>query len=329
MKSLYILLSNHRTALMGIAVLAVFACHIVVLGELPNTWYKPMFGIPISWGFTQGFLFLSGFGIYHTLEKDDRKGLFYKKRINRLYIPFLVIAGPFIIFLSILHGDSFFITIARLFTLNFLIEGNYSSMWYISVSIFLYSISPIIYYLVSRKHGWYYWVLTFIACVIIIEALQRYIFTPEEYIPYSGIDQIPAYFLGFGVAKCKTHYINSLNFIACLLVITIPFAEIVLNAYHVFVFLLPTFYHLISLLFFAFLFDGMANFNLKSFRYTYDAFLWLGKHSLELYLLHMLIYWSIDALIPQNCFLIYYSIIISLLFCSPIHKFVEKIQKKR
>lgn len=60
---------------------------------------------------------------------------------------------------------------------------------------------------------------------------------------------------------------------------------------------------------------------------------WLGRHSLEIYLLHVLIYFAVCRPVfigfyTENI-LIIISIILSLLLCSPVHKMLEVISMKK
>ena len=96
--SIITLFSQNRTELMGVATISVFFMHILSNLTTSNWLYRDILGTPANWLFTEGFLFLSGFGIYFSLERESKVMTFYKKRLQRLYWPFLLIGGPFIIF---------------------------------------------------------------------------------------------------------------------------------------------------------------------------------------------------------------------------------------
>lgn len=64
-------ISKYRSELMGYAILGVLIGHIIVFGEVHNcdfisvaTWFSSLIHTP-------GFLFLSGFGVFYSMNKDN------------------------------------------------------------------------------------------------------------------------------------------------------------------------------------------------------------------------------------------------------------------
>lgn len=68
-----ILFSEYRAELMGIAIIGVLIGHTIILGNITinNTFIKFLNIIP-RLAFTQGFLFLSGFGLCYSFTKNIR-----------------------------------------------------------------------------------------------------------------------------------------------------------------------------------------------------------------------------------------------------------------
>lgn len=161
---------------MGVGTLSVFVLHILVASDIHDYWYCGILGTIFNWVYTDGFLFLSGFSIYFSLEKDSRIFSFFKKRIKRLYLPFLVVAGPFLIILSYFYGDSIWMLILRLTTINFWIEGNFGSMWYVSVTMALYLLSPLLFKLIEWEKGYLWGSLIFLGLLFLLDYVKTIYF---------------------------------------------------------------------------------------------------------------------------------------------------------
>ncbi len=84
-------ISKNRALLMGIAILSIMLFH--------QSWiwgYNPVFAFFHfygNWGVDM-FFFLSGFGLYYSLKKDERVIPFYKRRFLRI-IPICILCGCF------------------------------------------------------------------------------------------------------------------------------------------------------------------------------------------------------------------------------------------
>ena len=160
MPDIVTIISRNRTELMGIATLSVFIHHVLNYITIPNKWIASPLIEAQNWVFTDGFLFLSGFGVFFSLQKNSDCLSFYKKRLMRLYFPYLIIACIPISFLTFLHGD-IWTWMARLLTVNFWIEGNFCGMWYVSVTMALYLLSPLFFTVIRGKWGVCYGIVLF------------------------------------------------------------------------------------------------------------------------------------------------------------------------
>lgn len=143
------LVSKYRTPIMGVAILGVMLEHWYGLSKviLPSAFHL-MLQLFTSLVFTQGFLFLSGFGLFYSLRKNPSIKDFYKRRFLRLLLPYIIITTPFFIFQTIVEHNSIFVFLGRVSTISYWFEGNFCGMWYIATSCFLYLIFPIIYKLI-------------------------------------------------------------------------------------------------------------------------------------------------------------------------------------
>ena len=138
------LYSKYRGALMGFAILGVLLGHGLGWAELRDySWTKPI-GLFGRIAFTEGFLFLSGLGLYYSFRKNGDVRAFYVRRWWRMMFPFMLMALPFYL-VRLLCGDmtplKFVLSETSLY---FWFFGN-NGMWYISVSVLLYAIFPLLY----------------------------------------------------------------------------------------------------------------------------------------------------------------------------------------
>lgn len=138
----FLLVSKYRTELMGYAMIGVLVGHILSFGEIQST---GGLGV-IKWLsyliHTMGFLFLSGFGIYYSLSKDDSVKDFYKRRFYRFLLPFLILAIPYFLIVTVSNKGNVWDYLGKISTVAFWTKGNYHGMWYIAVSLVLYIITP-------------------------------------------------------------------------------------------------------------------------------------------------------------------------------------------
>ena len=89
-----VLFSKYRSVLMGIGAIGVVLGHNLRWCDWPTVLSLPARVIS-AMVFTEGFLFLSGFGLFFSFDKDNDVKSFLAKRVNRLYLPFLLILLPF------------------------------------------------------------------------------------------------------------------------------------------------------------------------------------------------------------------------------------------
>lgn len=136
-------LSKYRTELMGIATIMILLCHAQPFGvQLP-----PILSKLLTYG-NQGvdiFLFVSGMGLYYSLEKIHGASQllhWYKKRYKRILIPYLIIATPFLLYITVENDENMWYFIKLISTISFWTD--HIGAWYIALLIPLYFISPLI-----------------------------------------------------------------------------------------------------------------------------------------------------------------------------------------
>ena len=146
-------ISKYRQELMGIGIVGVLLSHLVTVGGFDTNNMLVIFLLLFKQlVYTQGFLFLSGFGLYFSLSKNSDFFSYLKRRVNRLYIPFVMITIPFFIIQVITREESIWCLLGRLTTVSFWLEGNYSGMWYVAISMMLYIIWPFYYKMIFNQN---------------------------------------------------------------------------------------------------------------------------------------------------------------------------------
>lgn len=194
----FTIFSKYRGELMGIAILGVCLLHAFKWAGIGDSLIAHAVGPLARIAFTDGFLFLSGFGLYYSFRKNGDLRKFYIKRINRVLLPYMIMGLPFFL-LGLITGDiSVSAFLLKLTSLYFWFWGN-DGMWYISVSLALYFIFPVVYKLLFVQQKELIVVartlLIIATCVFVCFAL--YYFAPHYYnMLQIGITKAPMFFIG-------------------------------------------------------------------------------------------------------------------------------------
>lgn len=140
------LIGKYRSELMGIAAVGIILCHAgprgVNLGFLQPVFNLGQLGNAL-------FFLLSGYGLFFSLQKNDFKFgslvLWYKKRFIRIFIPYLIWCIPFFVYQIVKYPGTDWIEWLYAFSLLSYWDGSGGVAWFLSVLIFIYLCSPILY----------------------------------------------------------------------------------------------------------------------------------------------------------------------------------------
>lgn len=291
LKNSYSLLSIYRTELMGVAIMWVYFFHsgIHFNGSLAVLNYVKKTGF----GGVDIFLFLSGLGLYFSLQKKEKLSAFFKKRLIRIIPTYWAIISLFSLYLFISKGMLFSTFLFELSTIGFWInKGSFD--WYVPSILALYFIFPFFFSAFEKNNKVVILVLTILfAIVISIAAIALnlnylLIFTTR----------IPVFFIGAFYANmidAKKMPSNAINYFNLALV-TLGFGVLFFIAktfsvkdvwayglfWYPFAFIAPS----ISMLLVKVI-SWMAT---TKFGLLIRFFRYCGKYSLEIYLLHGLIF---------------------------------------
>lgn len=187
-------LSTYRSELMGWSILWImmlhFQFHII----------KPL-GFISQYGFSgvEIFLFVSGLGIYYSLDKDGSLLSFYKKRFLRVF-PIYYFIG---IFASLfVLNDDFMHYLYRFSTIGFWTQDKCFFEWYVPSLVMLYTVAPLIKKMVDSR---YLFMLVLIAVSILVGSyfLAEYQSIDREH--FFFVYRIPAFIFGMYCGRLLKH----------------------------------------------------------------------------------------------------------------------------
>lgn len=291
-------ISANRTFLMGISIISIMLYH--------QTWLHGFFFDAFHvWGNlgVDVFFFLSGFGLCFSMRKHNISE-FYKRRFLRLF-PICVTCGILKFLWAEIAPDKLPTSVNDIKVI-FGID-----LWFIDFIILYYIIAP---FLVKGLLKWP--MFTMLGCFIIgiAAALQD-----KSYVLMLGLCRLPVFALGMLVV------IHNDNFVSFLKKYGIIFVLLVLLIPHILLEEQMFFYKIVGVLFIIFslsvyiLSFYIAKSSILFERLKFKSpFLWVGRHSLELYLWHEFVYGffshcSFSALLS---FLLSFSVSVCLAFVS-------------
>lgn len=188
---------------MGIAILGVSFLHACVWADIniEDSILGRFFTFFAKIAYTEGFLFLSGFGLYYSFYKDKHLREFYIKRFNRVLLPYVLMSIPFLM-LGFLYGDiTMSKIILKVLTLYFWFYGN-DGMWYISISAVLYFLFPYVYKFVflQKEEKFVSRRILFLIIVYVVLLFILYKCSPNYYkLIEIGVTKGPIFFIGIFV----------------------------------------------------------------------------------------------------------------------------------
>lgn len=178
------LLSKYRTELFGISTIGILIVHsndVIQAGGTLTELIRKLFafgGIAVY-----VFVFLSGTGLYFSMSgmstSSDRNGIlqFYKRRLSRLLMPYLLIAGSFYTVELLLLDFKPMEFLFRLSTLQFWFQKK--GVWFISMLIPLYIVYPFYYRWVESGRRFAKTSVT-VLLIAMVSGVQ-FVFLPDAY----------------------------------------------------------------------------------------------------------------------------------------------------
>lgn len=282
-------MSKSRSLLMGLSILGIMLFHYMEDCRRYKVNENAFLEFFLDWIASSGvdvFAFLSGLGLYYSMKRDNHIRSFYKKRIVKIGIPYVLASLPAVIWRDVFaQGRGVFFAAKDFFFVTFFTEGS-RWFWYIGFCLVIYAIFPYIFQILEDSRDRFteefrlYTLLTMItvACLVIYK-------TPVWDRIEIALLRLPVFIAGafYGKSSYEKRKANwkwlvvfGLAFLIRWMDIRDPMGVIVrrysLGALNICI------CFGIAVLF--------AWFSLKPLRMVLE---WFGKYSLEIYLLHLII----------------------------------------
>ncbi len=267
-------LTEYRTQLMGICAIGVILCHAVMpVNGVVLPWLVELF---FSLG-NQGvdvFFFLSGIGMYYSLQKNISLKEWYVKRLSAIGISYLILAIPFYGWYVTHAGGNILDFLCHLSLIGFWLE-NFGA-WYIAVLLPLYMITPFMGKCIDKSKNRALTTCVFLFGVFFLCWIGRALTTGLWQNLFVRFLRSVPYFLGYGLGKAVREKRNVTwwifpIFAALFLALTL-LPDRISFAYNV------LFIPIVMVL------CVIARFTFAHVLWLDKVFCWCGKRSLELYL---------------------------------------------
>lgn len=283
-------ISENRNLLMGIAILDVMTQHSYNwIGQPFDGTLLTCFPKLFNLLFTQTFIFLSGFGISYSLKRNSNIHQFYKKRLLRVFLPFLVLAFPFYLYKLLMNFDDLTSFVLNITALYPLVIGN-NGMWYISLIMAMYLFSPFIFRLISSNtHSNVVHMVGILAMCVIINILLKLVFPAYHEMTSIIWKHSHSFVIGMyaGIITLNSENGKKLWY----LIVSLIFLLIVFSVIRFKIEDIQPYQASVKEYLFIVLFSSLLHYSrLNHTRISLKPLSWLGKYTLELYILHMLIH---------------------------------------
>lgn len=280
--------SKYRSLMMGVAAVLIIISHMhfivdakTNIGQLIlNIFGNGSIGVEM-------FLFLSGIGLYFSFSKKPKIYDFYKKRVSNVYIIYLIIALPYVIWRCFFFEHDGVLRFFEDWSGARFWNGTMREIWYVPTILVLYLLYPLIHKVMFCKDGKYAVAITAAATVAWFALCYGYKeIYPDSYdVLEIALMRVPSFLIGcccgkFVFEKKKFGVGAYLLFVAGLLfkIVCIFLPD------GMYIYRLSFCFLGISLLFIVAVFVQLVN--LKPF---YKLLSFIGSMSLEIYLTHNLI----------------------------------------
>ena len=285
-------ISDYRGVLMGISIICIIIFHYVedcgIYHVHKNGWVE-FFRNYITSSSVDGFLFLSGFGLYYAMKKHPDISQFYKRRFTRILIPYFLIAIPVLCWNDFLFDKTgvkaFF---SDLSFYSFFTRGM-SWFWYILLICFCYLIFPFIFRAIDKapdeesEQMRIINLFTFFTMITFVIRLSN-----KELFDNTNLAllRIPFFCLGCFIGKYSYEKRSISGGTYGLMLLSLFAIQFRKGSKIIFARYSAAFLNISACILIAILFSKLKHFE-KIHNWIKKFFEWFGKYSLELYLAHV------------------------------------------
>ncbi|MGM9614972.1 MAG: acyltransferase [Oscillospiraceae bacterium] len=187
-------MNRYRTELMGFAAIWIALLHSYAEGPLQGV------SIPvISSLMNRGnlgveiFLILSGIGLYYSMSKDSRALPFYKKRLSRVVMPWLIVSAPYwLIRAHITNHMTVKWLLLNWTGLSFFLDGT-TTVWYVVFILVMYLVYPLVFRLQKKKPE----LVLLLAVLVVMANMLLFLLSSGIYKRYEiALTRIPVFLMG-------------------------------------------------------------------------------------------------------------------------------------
>ena len=285
-------ISDYRGVLMGISIICIIIFHYVedcgIYHVHKNGWVE-FFRNYITSSSVDGFLFLSGFGLYYAMKKHPDISQFYKRRFTRILIPYFLIAITALCWNDFLFDKTgvkaFF---SDLSFYSFFTRGM-SWFWYILLICFCYLIFPFIFRAIDKapdeesEQMRIINLFTFFTMITFVIRLSN-----KELFDNTNLAllRIPFFCLGCFIGKYSYEKRSISGGTYGLMLLSLFAIQFRKGSKIIFARYSAAFLNISACILIAILFSKLKHFE-KIHNWIKKFFEWFGKYSLELYLAHV------------------------------------------
>ncbi len=193
------LVSKYRTQLMGIAAVFIVLCHSsFFFGGKVQSLYSIYVNQLLQCG-VDIFLLLSGLGCYFSYAKNPSVKKFYKKRLIRIAVPYIIfLLFYFVIDCLLLHNsiERFFMN-CSIFT--FFTNGVLAT-WFVAAILLLYLFFPLIYKIINKNESVFF-ICIAVTIVLVLLPFWNILPNPLPVIREIFLCRIPVFCVGTWIGK--------------------------------------------------------------------------------------------------------------------------------
>lgn len=208
------LLSQHRAALMGISILSIMFYHFtedcishgVHEGGLIQWFYTYIHSSSVD-----AFLFLSGLGLYYSMKKNPDVVQFYRKRLVKILVPYLLVALPAWGWMDFIYKKEGIRQFWQDISFLSMREGT-RWFWYILMILFCYLIYPYVFRIVEHARDELEGELCLLSLVgvVTVTVLLLKLYATEFYENYEVIlTRIPIFLAGCFYGRSSYEHRNT------------------------------------------------------------------------------------------------------------------------
>ncbi len=200
-------LSKYRNVLMGLQILLLILFHFTEDCKLYDVRYDGFVYLFYKYIHSSGvdlFLMLSGLGLYFSWKKKPPVKAFYRKRFERILIPYAIVAVPAWLWLDIIYEKAGALSfLGDISFISFFFEEK-RWFWYILMAAVCYVIFPYIFKVIEEagnKTGEWMRVAG-LCCFTTVILMMLQLYHNDLYVNISiAVSRFPAFFIGVWLGK--------------------------------------------------------------------------------------------------------------------------------